>query len=62
MLAGERNRKTIESSDGMLAVLDGTHVDGDTASETGCALALGKKILGYKGGFSLHGRQSGEHD
>ncbi len=28
MLVGESNRKMIESSDGMLAVLDGTDVDG----------------------------------
>lgn len=52
MLAGERNRKMIGYSNGMLAVLDGTDVDSGTASETGCAFALGKKILGYRGVFA----------
>lgn len=55
MLAGERNAKMIESSNGMLAVLDGTDVDSATASETGCAFALGKKIPGCRGDFRLAG-------
>ena len=57
MLIGERNGEAIESSGGMLAVLDGTDIGSGTASETGCAFALGKKILGCRGGgFSSHGR------
>ena len=52
MPVGGRNRNMIESSDGMLAVLEGTDVDSGRASETGCAFALGRKILGYRGGAS----------
>lgn len=59
MLVGERNRKMIESSDGMLAVLEGTDVDSGTASEIDCAFALGKKILGYRGDFRLAGNNPG---
>ena len=55
VLAGERNAKMIEFSDGMSAVLDGTDVDSATASETGCAFALGKKIPGCRGDFRLAG-------
>ena len=59
MLVGEGNREAIESSDGMLAVLDGTDVDSGTASEIGYAFALGKKILGYRGDFRLTGDNPG---
>jgi len=59
MLIGERNGKTIESSGGMLAVLDGTDINSGTASETGCAFALGKKILGCRGDFRLTGDNPG---
>ena len=59
MLIGERNRKAIKSSDGVLAVLDGTDVDSGTASEIGYAFALGKKILGYRGDFRLTGDNPG---
>ncbi len=52
VLAGERNRKMIESSGDTPAILYGTHVDGATASETVYASALGKKILGYGGRIS----------
>ena len=58
-LVGEKNTKAIESSDGVLAVLDGTDVDGGTASEIGYAFALGKKILGYRGDFRLTGDNPG---
>ena len=58
-LVGEENTKAIESSDGMLAVLDGTDVDSGTASEIGCAFSLGKKILGYRGDFRLTGDNPG---
>ena len=59
MLVGKRNREAIESSDGVLAVLDGTDVDSGTASEIGYAFALGKKILGYRGDFRLTGDNPG---
>lgn len=59
MLTGERNRKMIESGDGVLAVLDGTDVDSGTASEIGYAFALGKRILGYRGDFRLTGDNPG---
>ena len=56
---GERNRKMIESSGGMLTVLDGTAVDSGTASETDYAFALGKKIPGYRRNFRLTGDNPG---
>ncbi len=59
MLVGEKNRKAIESADGMLAVLDGTDVDSGTASEIGYAFALGRKILGYRSDFRLSGDNMG---
>ena len=58
-LVGEKNARAIESSDGILAVLDGTDVDSGTASEIGYAFALGKKILGYRGDFRLTGDNTG---
>ena len=51
--------KMIESSGGMLTVLDGTHVDSGTASEIGCAFALGKKTLCYRGDFRFTGDNPG---
>ena len=45
---GGRNGKAIESSDGVLVILDGTDVDSAAVSEIGCAFALGKKILGCR--------------
>lgn len=59
MLAGERNAEMIESSGGMLAVLDGTDVESGTASETGCAFATRKENSRLQGGFSPRGRQPG---
>ena len=59
VLVGEKNAKAIESSDGMLAVLDGTDVDSGTASNTGCVFALGKKILDYRGDFRVTGDNPG---
>lgn len=56
VLVGGRNGEAIESSDGVLAVSD---VDIGTAFETGCALVLGKKILGCRGDFHLTGDSSG---
>ena len=55
VLGGEKNAKAIESSDGMLAVLDGTDVDSGRASNTGYAFAFGEKILDYRGDFRLTG-------
>lgn len=57
-IIAENNKKGIEESDGMLAVLDGTDVDSGTASEIGFAAALNKKICGYRGDF----RRSGDND
>jgi nucleoside 2-deoxyribosyltransferase len=59
MEIAERNFRTLQSCDGVLAILDGVDVDSGTASEIGCAFALGKKrINGYRGDF----RRSGEND
>ena len=50
------NREAIESSDDMLAILDGTDVDSGTASEIGYAFRPRKKDSRLQGGFPSHGR------
>lgn len=50
---GRNNENGIKSADAVFAVLDGVDVDSGTASEIGCAFALGKIILGYRGDFRL---------
>ena len=52
-IIAENNRKGMDVSDCMLAILDGTDVDSGTASEIGYMYARGKKILGYRGDFRL---------
>ena len=59
MLIGENNRKGIEASDGLIAVLDGCDVDSGTAAEIGYAFALGKKIAGYRSDFRNAGDNEG---
>ncbi len=59
MLIGDNNRKGIERSDGLIAVLDGCDVDSGTAAEIGYAFALGKKITGYRGDFRYAGDNEG---
>ncbi len=56
---GDLNTAEIESSDIVLAVLDGTDVDSGTAAEIGYAFAKGKKILGYRGDFRLSADNEG---
>lgn len=56
---GENNRKGIESSDGLFAVLDGCDVDSGTASEIGYAAALGKPVTAYRGDFRFSGDNEG---
>lgn len=59
MTIAERNYQAMQGCDGVLAVLDGVDVDPGTASEIGCAFALGGKIIhGYRGDF----RRLGEND
>ncbi|MDX9753117.1 MAG: nucleoside 2-deoxyribosyltransferase [bacterium] len=59
MQMAERNYSLLRSCQGVLAVLDGSDVDSGTASEIGCAFALGSKVInGYRGDF----RRSGEND
>jgi len=55
-LLGRANAKSIEQSDGVVAVLDGVDVDSGTAAEIGYATALGKWVIGYRGDF----RRTGE--
>lgn len=55
----ERNADAIDSSDALLAILDGTDVDSGTASEIGYAFAKGKIIVGYRGDFRLSGDNEG---
>jgi len=50
---GENNRKAIDTSSGLVAVLDGADVDSGTAAEIGYAFAKGKPILGYRSDFRL---------
>lgn len=55
----KRNKDAIDSSDMILAILDGQDVDSGTASEIGYAFANGKKILGYRGDIRLCGDNEG---
>jgi nucleoside 2-deoxyribosyltransferase len=55
----ENNRRAIDRSDGIVAVLDGTDVDSGTAAEIGYAFAKGKRIVGYRGDFRLSADNEG---
>lgn len=59
VVIGANNRKGIEDSIGLVAVLDGVDVDSGTASEIGYAAALKKPILGYRGDFRLSADNEG---
>jgi len=56
MEIGGRNKEAIDSSDIVIAALDGQEVDSGTAAEIGYAAGKGKKIYGYRSDF----RQTGE--
>lgn len=56
---GENNRKYIDESDFILAILDGTDIDSGVAAEVGYGFALGKKIVGYRGDFRLSSDNEG---
>jgi nucleoside 2-deoxyribosyltransferase len=56
---GRNNFEALRSANAVVAVLDGVDVDSGTASEIGCAFALGKGILGYRGDFRLAGDNDG---
>lgn len=56
MEIGKRNKEAIESSDVVIAALDGQEVDSGTAAEIGYAVGKGKKVYGYRSDF----RQTGE--
>lgn len=56
---GKLNTSEIDSSDILLAVLDGTDVDSGTAAEIGYAYGKGKKIIGYRGDFRLSADNEG---
>ena len=56
---GENNKKGIEASNIILAILDGTDIDSGTASEIGFGVALGKKVVGYRSDFRLSGDNIG---
>jgi nucleoside 2-deoxyribosyltransferase len=53
MEIGAINRRAIDRSDIVLAVLDGADVDSGTAAEIGYAFALGKPIIGYRGDWRI---------
>lgn len=55
----ELNRKSIEQSDLVLAVLEGSDVDSGTAAELGYAAGVGKKIIGYRSDFRLSSENLG---
>ncbi len=59
MIIGENNKKAIESSQGLLAILDGCDVDSGTAAEIGFAYGLGKKIIAYRSDFRLSSDNEG---
>lgn len=50
-----KNVDAIESSDIIVAVIDGTDVDSGTAWEIGCAFARGKTIIGLRTDFRTLG-------
>jgi nucleoside 2-deoxyribosyltransferase len=56
---GGNNKAALARADIVFAVLDGVDVDSGTAAEIGCAFALEKKILGYRGDFRLAGDNDG---
>jgi nucleoside 2-deoxyribosyltransferase len=56
---GNNNRRAIDESDIVFAILDGVDVDSGTASEIGYAFAKGKVILGYRGDFRLSADNEG---
>lgn len=56
---GGRNRRAIDKSDILFAVLDGVDVDSGTAAEIGYAFARGKPVLGYRGDFRLSADNEG---
>ena len=59
MQIARQNHENLMKADGVLAVLDGSDVDSGTASEIGCAFALGGKVIhGYRGDF----RRTGENE
>ena len=51
----DKNRKAIENSDLLVAVVDGTDVDSGTAWEIGYAYARGKPIFGLRTDFRTLG-------
>jgi nucleoside 2-deoxyribosyltransferase len=55
----ENNRRAIDRSEGLVAVLDGIDVDSGTAAEIGYAFAKGKRIVGYRGDFRLSADNEG---
>ena len=55
----QNNRAAIDDCDAVIAVLDGTDVDGGTAAEIGYAFAKGKPILGYRGDSRLSADNEG---
>ena len=59
IIMGDSNCLAIDSSDGMLAILDGADVDSGTASEIGYAYGTGKLIVGYRGDFRLSSDNEG---
>jgi nucleoside 2-deoxyribosyltransferase len=56
---GARNRRAIDESDMLFAILDGVDVDSGTAAEIGYAFARGKPVLGYRGDFRLSADNEG---
>ncbi len=59
IIIGQNNEEAINSSDLLLAVLDGTDIDSGTAAEIGYASARDKQIIGYRGDFRLTGDNEG---
>ncbi len=55
MIIFDKNRKAIENSDMLVAVLDGTDVDSGTAWEIGYAHARGKPVFGLRTDFRTLG-------
>ncbi|MFA6158067.1 MAG: nucleoside 2-deoxyribosyltransferase [Candidatus Paceibacterota bacterium] len=58
-LIARNNHEAIRQSHVVIAILDGIDVDSGTASEIGCAAALGKVVAGYRGDFRLSADNEG---
>lgn len=56
---GRKNTESIDTADGVFAILDGVDVDSGTAAEIGYGFARGKRVCGLRTDFRLAGDNHG---